>query len=117
MSNRLKTTYEWIVEQIDEHDDIIDTNSHDSYEDAMSERLDVAHGAVRMDVGICRDVGNNEQGVVDRVWAYVRGGVLPEYFTDGTEIDGEVAEVSIKVPKRFHAEVSAYRAAFFKAGV
>lgn len=55
------------------------------------------------DLGLVRHEGNENDGVTDRLWAYVKDGKLPECFSDsmGTPI-------AIKVPQRFHIELKNY---------
>ena len=55
------------------------------------------------DFGLVRDEGNEIDGLTDRYWAYVKGGKLPEYFSDSMGVP-----IKIKVPKRFHAILNQY---------
>lgn len=88
----METYYEWIVEQIDKHGDVEETNAYDTYAQAAqsASRVD----SFRVDIGICR---TNDNG---RTWAYIKDGILPEHFEDAYQ------NRQTKVPKRFHQEVS-----------
>jgi hypothetical protein len=52
---------------------------------------------------LIRIEGNENNGLVDRLWAYVDNKTLPEYFYNA---DGK--EVKIKVPAKFHNELKKY---------
>lgn len=89
---RNKVEYEWCYETIDEHGDILDNDFEETlaaFDD--SRKTD--------DLCLVRNEGNDEDGLVERLWAYVKDGKLPETFSDsmGTPI-------GIDVPKRFLAE-------------
>lgn len=92
---KLKVTYEWDYETMDENDDIIDHNHADKLE--VFNDVDITPTLV-----LVRDVGNAEQGLVDRSWAYVKFRHLPEYFTDASNC--KVA----KVPQKFINELKEY---------
>lgn len=91
--------YEWTVEFIDEHGDIVDSEFWDTYEQAMSHAIPDAGCTV--DIGVVRDRSTDEEGQVCRSWAYLEDGKLPEYFENayGRQI--------AKVPAKFHNEVAA----------
>lgn len=88
-----KVNYEWTLETLDDGD-IIDSDFSDSL---TFDKADLPGN----DLGLVRHEGNEDDGVTDRVWAYVKDGKLPECFSDsmGTTI-------AIKVPQRFHNELS-----------
>ena len=89
----MATIYEWDYETWDENGDILD---HD-HADKLSEFSDSRKTAHLV---LVRDSGNDIDGLTDRVWAYVSGGKLPEYFTD--ELNNPT---QYKVPQRFHKEL------------
>jgi hypothetical protein len=91
-----KVAYEWTLETV-EDSDIVDSN----FADNLSE-IDKAD-LIGKDLGLVRNEGNENDGVTDRLWAYVKDGKLPECFSDsmGTPI-------AIKVPQRFHSELKNY---------
>lgn len=83
--------YEWIVEQVDEHGDIQDTYAVDSFKEAISE--DVTYH--RKDIAIVRERGNEDDGLLDRGYAYViMNNYLSRSFCSGH-----------KVPNKFIQEV------------
>lgn len=88
--------YEWDVEVLDEHGDIEDHHFHVSAMDMVKEHTENPQS----DMVLVRSVGNNDDGVVDRLWAYVKDGKLPEYFEDSNRRD-----TGYRVPKRFHEEL------------
>lgn len=94
MKNEIK--YEWDIEEIDEHGDIIDHNHADRLGDLdLTELKDANKRLV-----LIRDEGNQNDGLQERYWAYPINGVLPEYFSDA------MGEVQIKVPKYLCEEYS-----------
>ena len=87
-------TYEWILETI-EDGDIVDIDFADSLtfdESQLSGN----------DLGLCRVVGNEHEGVIETTWAYVKDGKLPSHFSDARNCPLYV------VPKKFHNEVAKY---------
>lgn len=96
---------EWLIETLDGPDavetDILEVNHRDTYSAALKDQADeLAAGAKAVRIGLVRDRGNEDEGVICRSWAYVRDGKLPEYFNDG---DRDVA----KVPAKYHRELAA----------
>jgi hypothetical protein len=88
------TTYEFVVETLDEYGDIIDCPAFDALTDAsvFAEKCDEPWR-----IALRRDTGSNEEGLTDRFYAYPdASGNLPERMEtcDGAE-DGP------DVPKRF----------------
>ena len=80
--------YEWTIEQLDEHGDIIDSSFFDEYptqQISQDERL-----------GLVRYEGNEIEGVTLMLWAYVDKGKLPIFFENES---GEKTEY--KVPIKF----------------
>lgn len=94
---KTEISYEWTLEEI-EDGDIIDSD--------FSETLSFdKHYLVGNDLGLVRSEGNEEDGKTDTVWAYVKNGKLPEYFSDSMGVT-----MGIKVPQRFHKELATYLA-------
>lgn len=91
-----KVAYEWTLETV-EDGDIVDSNFADSLTEIDKADL------IGKDLGLVRNEGNENDGVTDRLWAYVKDGKLPGCFSDsmGTPI-------AIKVPQRFHNELKQY---------
>lgn len=92
--------YEWVVEQVtaDEVEDIEDVDHFDSYAEAAARK---PYDRCFVRVGVVRDEFDKHGVLIDRVWAYLTDGKLPEVFEDSCG-----SYTSIKVPKRFHAEVA-----------
>lgn len=103
----MAVTYEWDVEELDivgvdvDDLDIIDHHFCDSYAKALVIAASFKDEGVPTAIVLVRNVGNDLEGLTDRAWAYVKDGKLPETFTYGAGEDSD-----IKVPKRFHTEVS-----------
>jgi hypothetical protein len=107
----MTTRYEWIVEEIDEHGDIVDTSAWDTAADALAQadllRLSVPSGW-SVDVGLTRNVGNDDEGLTGRSWAYLDAEErLPAAFTDG--------DADAPVPQRYVRELAAAIAARVRA--
>lgn len=79
--------YEWCWETLDEHGDIIDSNS--------SEKLEPGEGRLVL----VRSEGDGIDGLQDRLWAYVDAGKLPECFSD---CNGAIT--GCKVPEKYVTE-------------
>lgn len=82
-----KIIYEWSLETIDEHGDIIDSDFSNSPFELI---------AANQRMCLVRNEGNEVDGLTDRLWAYVVDGKLPEYFTDSND-----CEVGYRVPLKF----------------
>jgi hypothetical protein len=98
MSKR-STVYEWVIEAIDEHGDIVDVDHRESRAEAEAS---IAGATGRHDIGLTRDVFDEVDGLIDRTWAYLQpDGTLPEYFSESGG-----AETRHKVPTRFRKEAT-----------
>lgn len=84
-----KVIYEWSVETVDEFGDIEDSSFYDTIEEVPA--LEDNHRLC-----LVRNEGNDNDGLTNRLWAYVVDGKLPEYFSDSNE-----CEVGYKVPLKF----------------
>ncbi len=80
-------TYEWVVETLDYYQDalgdsdIIDTCAFPSYNKALNAALNCDEKYWQ--IALRRDVGNDVDGLTDRLYAYpASDGQLPEYFDD-----------------------------------
>lgn len=103
----LRVTYEWTLETIDEHGDIVDNHFSDTL-DGLPDGV-TAFRQPGFDLGVVRDVWEIDyftgQGdLICRSWTYVKpDGTLPAYTTeDGGRDDGGIA----KLPKRIHDELA-----------
>lgn len=90
---RNKTEYEWCYETIDENNDIIENDHEDKLESFQENRK-------TKQLCLIRNEGNEEDGLQDRLWAYVKDGKLPECFSDAHNHELP----AMKVPQRFHQE-------------
>lgn len=88
-------TYEWSLETI-EDGDIIDSD----FSDSLVWNAEELKGN---ELVLVRNEGNENEGVTDRFWAYVKNSKLPEFFQDG---GGQT--IKIKVPQKFHKELQKY---------
>jgi hypothetical protein len=96
---KMAVTYEWAVECQDEHGDIQDVRSFDSFREAMAERA--AADWPKVEIALVRSVGNNVVGMTERHYAYLRDdGTLEPVFSSYHE-EGRGACDGPAVPKRF----------------
>jgi hypothetical protein len=98
----MATSYEWCVEiVVRESDDIEDNNFVPSFAKAASFVQSVTDEDDGYDyrIVLVRTEGNEDEGVTDRLWAYVENGSLPEFFANA---HGNAT--GVKVPQRFHKE-------------
>jgi hypothetical protein len=87
----MTTVYEWIREEVDEHGDIVNTEHFTTRRAAEAGRGETDA------VGLTRDVFSEIDGLVDRLWAYVRpDGTLPSHFSNARG-----GETGYAVPKRY----------------
>lgn len=95
----MTTEYEWCIETIDDYDDITDLDFSDKI--SSFKISDLAYNPVagepKKRLVLVRSVGDNDEGLQDREWAYLEGGALPKEFTGGTQ-----------VPLRFHDLLSGW---------
>jgi hypothetical protein len=94
----MKTKYEWDIETVDEHGDVIDHHHADTILGLRIGDLDLLDGEKRLLV-LVRDEWDDREGLTSRGWAYVENGELPKRFDDG-QIE------TFLVPQRFRDELS-----------
>ena len=105
---KTKTMYEWgreLLENYQAHETPLNEAGQDIIETLFDDKLkDIPSHDFAMDFYNCddtalvliRDTFNAiDEDLVDRQWAYVQDGKLPEFFDGGS-----------RVPKRFHAEIN-----------
>ena len=95
--------YEWCLETTDEFGDIVENDSAGIGEPLSA--LLTPQGALGPGelVLVC-SLGNDQDGLLDRGWAYVEGGKLPAWATGAS--DGESPGHRVRqVPQRFHREL------------
>lgn len=90
--------YEWDVETVDAHGDIEDHDHTASCDKHCVEAALDKTGRTRL--VLVRDDFNKEGEQVDRHWAYVIDGKLPEYFEDAYQ------RRTCKVPRQYHRELA-----------
>jgi hypothetical protein len=68
----METKYEWDIETIEtKHGDVVDHYHHDKLSDLLDTLKQWApKSGERYEVVLVRDVGSNDEGVVDRQWWY-----------------------------------------------
>jgi hypothetical protein len=89
---------EWLVEEIDEHGEIIEVTHCDSY--LQARRFAGLSDAPQVDIGLVRDRGNDTDGLINRQWAYIDAdGKLPIRFEDSGGSEGAL------VPPGYHREI------------
>lgn len=83
------TRYEWDAETVDPATgDILDH----SHAECLKQLLPLQ---ANQRLVLVRDVGNDDDGITDRCWAYVQNNELPEHFSDEND------RPTFKVPRRF----------------
>lgn len=90
--SRNKISYEWDNETVDRYGDIYDHHHSDTLEYLEPPQTTPDANGYTIELVLVRDECDDE-GLLDRSWAYVEDGILPAEFTYGA-----------KVPKRFHVE-------------
>lgn len=93
---RTEVIYEWTLETLVDGD-IVDSDFSDTLSFFTKEDLNNKH------LGLVRNEGNEIEGLVSRLWAYVEDGKLPEIFTNEQGLP-----TAYLVPKRFHSDLKKY---------
>lgn len=75
-------SYEWSIESLDEHGDIQDSNSYDSYIEATNSAEDSEHFEIAL---VRRSVDDFNEGRDDG-HAYITNGIMPVEFDSGHSI-------------------------------
>ena len=90
--------YEWDIEEVDPHGDIVDHHFLDGHPDGLAPEHERSSEGWRYDLVLVRTTYSNPEtrSYTDRSWAYVRNGKLPEMFEDAYQIPVH------KIPKRFY---------------
>ena len=79
-------SYEWVAEPVDQHGDIIDPIFGDTFNDVRDVDAADFENAVAVNIALVRNVGNDDQGLQDRQYAYLTGGILPNEFNEGADV-------------------------------
>ncbi len=91
-----KLLYEWTVEELDDDESAANCDFSDKLAMLM-------HPDAPCNIGLVRDVFDDQRGLIERDWAYIVKGQLPETFFDsgGTP--------SHSIPQRFRDELEAHQ--------
>lgn len=90
MTLKTCTSYEWVAEKLDSNGDVEEVSQATSFVEVSKFFVD----APTVAIALCRRVHSIVDGdEVDRQYAYVENGALPEFFEGGC-----------KVPKKFKGE-------------
>lgn len=95
-----QVVYDWSLEEIDENEDIVDSDFMQEIPADWVNKLPEDGHTFR--ICLVRDLGNQEKGLIERCWAYVVDGKLPEYFKDSAGTD-----TIHKVSEKFHKHLAA----------
>ncbi len=89
-------TYEWDLEELEHYDEVNDTQDiiDHNHSGRLKELLHLKDEFICSDLVLVLDIGDNDEGLKERYWAYVVNNRLPDYFENSY----------YKVPKRFHNE-------------
>jgi hypothetical protein len=82
----MPVAYEWIVEEVDAHGDIIDTSAFPTAAQALGYARHAPGAGWHWEIGLTRNVGDDDVGLQDRQWAYISEGKLPTHFDGGASI-------------------------------
>lgn len=78
--------YEWIVEEVDQHGDIIDTSAWSTPQEMLVAINQPIDDGFHYEYGVVRDSLRDDGELIDRQWAYVDCGNLPNEFDGGAKI-------------------------------
>lgn len=80
----MAVSYEWCREYVDQYDDILDHDHSERLADIVEQRT--VRDAVSSRVTLIRDQGNDEDGLLERGYAYPVDGVMPSVFDCGHKV-------------------------------
>lgn len=89
----MPVTYEWVIEELADDDEIIECFYWDQFSDAMAMRANKLAAGERFDLAVCRAVGDDVDGETDRQYAYFRDGKWPAEFEQGAVIPKRIAQL------------------------
>ena len=93
----MPVVYEWAVEHTDNHGDIIDIDHGDKLTDLGSMQAQDNVTGTKPVLTLIRHTGNDDEGELDRTYAYPIASRLPAEFEDGNII-----------PNRFRLELAKF---------
>ena len=88
--------YEWIVEEVDQHDDIIDTFAWYTPQEMIAAIKHPIADGLHYEFGVVRDSISNDGELIDRQWAYVENGKLPDEFDGGSKVPKNISNAFYK---------------------
>ena len=94
----VNVTYEWCLETQDDVGDIVDS-------DFAPTLAALGPPGLGQEIVLVCDIREVGGGLVERGWAYVEAGKLPEWCTEASDDAGRAVRVR-RVPKRFHQELA-----------
>jgi hypothetical protein len=90
--------YEWVIETVDQYDDITETTAYDSYAECLSSFTPTnPDGTINRMVLVRNDWDGDS--LEDRSWAYLDNGVLPTHFS------GTNGRPDYKVPDKLRKQM------------
>ena len=98
--------YEWAIEHTDQHGDIIDIDHADKLTEFGSMQAQDNVKDTKPVLTLIRHIGNDDEGELDRTYAYPIQTRLPPEFEDGK-----------KIPKRFREELVRFMLTSVNKGV
>jgi hypothetical protein len=107
--------YEWTLERIDEHGDIIDSEFADSLAGSGFDLGDVNPGRYAIegyDLGVVRNVVDESGCIEDRVWAYAKRRIGGKLMLSDCWSNGAGDMPNWKVPKKLHLELARWQRAW-----
>jgi len=84
--------YEWVVEHTDKYGDIecTETTTLKEWREGVAD-IDGCKPVLTL----TRNVGNDDDGLIDREYAYPVNGKLPEYFDGGSKVPAKYAALNL----------------------
>ena len=104
MTEGQQTNYEWVVESVDENQDVIEMHHFDKLSEAVGfASAPTYDNEVRVDIALKKDVGFDAEGIVSREYNYFHLSYPHEWASfDDTFEDGS------QVPKKYLTLVNRY---------
>ena len=97
-----KVVYEWALEFVDEHGDIIDIEHSDTLDEYfLRDYVTKPEQYARVDLVLIRDEGNDYDGLCDRNWCYAKGLKLPESFSDSYQHPLPNMKVPVRIKRKW----------------
>ena len=96
----MAVTYEWTVEEVDEHGDIQDVSFWDTPIQCLVHMRFAPSDGRHYEWGIKRQEFNSRSPFDNFTYAYIESHTLPEHFSDTAGND------ATRVPARFHAALA-----------